>query len=145
MTSNLASEVSRATAAENAIAADLATETSNRIAAETVIEQNLTAEITRATTAENALGDAIDAEENRAVAAEGVLTVAISDDICRAPAGVPGKTLVIKHAKVGGAFDAADVVVRGNGGEMIDSEMSIELNEESALTLVYFGGMWQIV
>ena len=61
------------------------------------------------------------------------------------PVGVPGKTLVIKHAKVGAGFEAAEVTVEGNGGEMIDSEMSIELNEESALTLVFFGGMWQIV
>ena len=61
------------------------------------------------------------------------------------PNGVVGKTIVVKHAKVGAGFEAADVTVQGMGGQLIDSEVSVDLNEESAFTVVFFGGMWQLV
>jgi hypothetical protein len=63
LTSNLSSEISRATAAEGVIAANLATEITDRASAVTAVTNSLNSEISRATAAENSLDSRLDAIE----------------------------------------------------------------------------------
>jgi hypothetical protein len=69
LTDALNAEIARATAAEAAVAADLATEAARAIAAESVLTANLASEVSRATAAEAGLSAAISAEEAARIAA----------------------------------------------------------------------------
>jgi hypothetical protein len=70
LTTNLSTEVTRATAAEATLTTDLTAEVTRATAAEATLTTNLTAEVTRATAAEATLTTNLTAEVTRATAAE---------------------------------------------------------------------------
>ena len=82
----LIAEITRATAAENTIAADLATETTNRTSADAILTTNLTAEVTRATTAENTITADLATEITNRTSVDATLTSNLAAEVTRATA-----------------------------------------------------------
>ena len=137
--SNLAAEVTRATAAEAGLASDLAMEASARgnndaatvasiaaevtraTAAEVAVAADLATEVTRATGAEATLTTAIATEATTARAAEGILTVAISNEVARATAAEGVLTTDLANeatARIAGdATAATDATTKANAAQ----------------------------
>ncbi len=80
----LATEITRATTAENAIASNLVTETNRATLAEGINATAITTETNRATTAENTIASNLVSETNRATLAEGINATAITTETTRA-------------------------------------------------------------
>ena len=78
--SNLASEVTRAEAAEAALQSNIDAEAAARAAADTTLTSNLAAEVSARTAADTALQANIDAEASARAAADATLTTAVSDE-----------------------------------------------------------------
>lgn len=81
---NIASEITRATAAEGAISDDLDAEISRASTAEGVITANLASEIARATAAEDEIAGDLADEITRATTAEGTITTNLASEVSRA-------------------------------------------------------------
>ncbi|WP_229732708.1 hypothetical protein, partial [Flavobacterium palustre] len=86
LSNNLANEVTRATAAEAAIATDLATETSARTTADATLTINLSNEVTRATAAEDAIAADLATETSARTTADATLTTNLANELTRATA-----------------------------------------------------------
>ncbi len=86
VSSDLAAEVARATAAEGVLTSDLAAEVAARQAADTTLTNNLAAEVVRATGEEARIEGLVSAEVTRATAAEATLTTNLAAEVARATA-----------------------------------------------------------
>ena len=83
----LQQEIQRATLAENTISTNLATETTRAAGAENGLSSGLNAEIARAKSAEGALGTGVASETTRATGAETGITNALNSEIANRVAG----------------------------------------------------------
>lgn len=102
------SEVTRATAAENAIAADLATEVTRATAAENAIAADLADEITRATAAESA-------EASARAAADTAIRDDYNATVFTFQAGAAATVHTINHGLNSSFVDVGVLVERSNG------------------------------
>ena len=84
--SGLSAEVSRATAAEGVIAANLATEITDRAAAVSAVSSSLSSEVSRATAAEAAVAANLATEITDRAAAVSAVTSSLSSEVSRATA-----------------------------------------------------------
>ena len=83
-TKDIAAEIERATAAEEALDQKIEAETNRAEAAEDALDKKIDAETERATAAENALDNKIVAETNRATAAENKIASDLQAEVTRA-------------------------------------------------------------
>jgi hypothetical protein len=126
LTNALATEVSRAEAAELVLTNDLAAEVTRATAAELVLTNDLAAEVTRATAAELVLTNALATEVSRAEAAELVLTNALATEVSRAEAA----ELVLTN-------DLAAEVTRAEAAELVlTNDLAAEVTRATAAELV---------
>ena len=150
-TSGLAAEISRATAAEAAIASDLSDEVTRATAAEAALTTSIGNEVTRATAAEGALSTAISSEattranadtalaqditdeETRALAAESALGTAITDEAtARAAADATLTTAISDEVTRATAAEAAEATTRANADTALGTSISNEVTRATA-------------
>jgi hypothetical protein len=116
LVSEINSETSRATAAENTLTSNLNSEISTRAAADTTLTNNLNTEISRATTAEASNANALTAEIARATAAEDSNASDIAAEIIRATNAENANAAAINalpdSAQVLGLIDSAHIQAR---------------------------------
>ncbi|MEN9907451.1 MAG: hypothetical protein RLZZ540_592, partial [Bacteroidota bacterium] len=77
----LTNEITRATTAENTIAANLVTETNNRIAANTTLTTNLATEVSNRTAANNTLTTNLGTENSARTSADATLTTNLATEV----------------------------------------------------------------
>ncbi len=137
--SAISDEVTRATAAEGAIAADLATETNNRTTADTALQGNIDAEASARAAGDAANASAISDEVTRATAAEGAIAADLATETNnRTTADTALQGNIDAEASARAAADAAnassisDEVTRATAAEgAIAADLATETNNRT--------------
>ena len=136
--SDILSEETRATAAEELLRLDLTGEVSRATAAEGILTSDLSDEVSRATAAEGILTSDLSDEVSRATAAEGVLTTDLASEVSRATAAEATlqSNINIEKGRIDAILDGSTVDL-DQFREVVDFIGSVDLaNDESLLSAV---------